>query len=86
MKTKFTINSEIFGGTMTLEKSYEVYEKYYKEDGWILDKENEEVYIILDKEINLKEGDRVNIGGLRLVSWKCVNIFEDNIEYSLEEE
>lgn len=86
MKTKFTINSEIFLGNGTLPECYEHYEKYYKEDGWQLDKENEEVFVIIDKEINLNEGDRVYIHGFRLVTWKCVNVLDEVIEYYLEEE
>lgn len=86
MKTKFTIDREIFLLNKTLSKCYEYYEKYYKEDGWQLDKDNEEVFMIIDKEINLNEGDRVNIRGIRLVVWKCVNVFDEVIEYSLDEE
>ena len=86
MKTKFTIDREIFLLNKTLPKCYEHYEKYYKEDGWQLDKDNEEVFMIIDKEINLNEGDRVDIRGIRLVVWKCVNVFDEITEYSLEEE
>ena len=86
MKTKFTINREIFLYNGTLQECYEHYEKYYKEDGWQLDKEHEEVFMIIDKEINLNEGDRVDIRGIRLVTWKCVNVLDEIIEYSLEEE
>jgi hypothetical protein len=83
MKTKFTINTEIFLDNGTLLECYEYYEKCYKQDGWKLDKEIEEVFMIIDREINLNEGDRVDIKGLRLVEWKCVNVFDEIIEYSL---
>lgn len=85
MKTKFTINREIFiDNNETLEESFEYYEKYYKEYGWQLDKENHEVFFIIDKEIFLNEGDRVDIGDYRLVTWKCVNVLGGFIEYALE--
>lgn len=42
--------------------------------------------MIIDREINLNEGDRVDIKGIRLVTWKCVNVLDEIIEYSLEEE
>ena len=65
---------------------YEYFKTCYEEYGWIFDKDNEEVFMIIDKEINLNEGDRVNIAGIRLVEWKCVDILGDFIEYALEEE
>jgi len=86
MKTKFTINREIFLDNGTLTECYEHYDKHYKEDGWQLDKDIEEVFMIIDREINLNEGDRVDIKGIRLVTWKCVNVLDGMIEYSLEEE
>lgn len=86
MKTKFTISGEVFLSYPQLEDCYKHYEDYYKKDGWQLDKEYQEVFIIIDKEIILNEGDRVNLHGERLVTWKCLNILEDVIEYSLEEE
>lgn len=86
MKTKFTINQEIFLYTDTLEKAYERYNECYKESGWILDKEGESVFIIFDKEINLNVGERVDLEGYRIVTWKCVNVLEGYIEYEIEEE
>jgi predicted DNA-binding antitoxin AbrB/MazE fold protein len=41
--------------------------------------------MIIDKEINLKEGDRVDIKGVRVVASKCLNVIDDIIEYELEE-
>ena len=85
MKTKFIINSEIFSEG-TLEECYENYENWYKKHGWQINKEDEEVFMIIDKEINLNEGDRVDIYGIYLVRWKCINILDEIIEYALEEE
>ena len=85
MKTKFKIGNEIFLEG-TLPECYHFYEKHYKEHGWQLDKENEEVFMIFDKEINLKEGDWVDIKGCRYVSRKCINVLDDIIEYDLKEE
>jgi hypothetical protein len=84
MKTKFKIGNEIFlVGTLT--ECIEFYEKYYKDKGWQIDEEDEEVFMIIDKEINLKEGDRVDIKGVRVVASKCLNVIDDIIEYELEE-
>ena len=55
MKTKFEINSEIFLYNGTLEECFEYYEKYYKQQGFILDKENQEVYIIFDEKFDFNE-------------------------------
>lgn len=92
-KTKFTIDSEIFSNGK-LEECYALYEQYYKEDGWELDKEREQVFMIIDKEINLSVGDRVNMNirgkavvvGDRVVTWKCLKVLDGFIEYDLEEE
>jgi hypothetical protein len=86
MKTKFTINNEIFLGRGNISECIEYYEKYYKPDGWQLDKENEDVFMIIDKEINLNKGDVVGIKGLWTVTWKFVDVFEEIIEYALEVE
>jgi len=89
MKTKFNINDEIFLDNEyipTLEAAYSYYENHYKKLGYILDKNSEDVYIIFDKEINLNEGDRVLLHGFKIVIWKCVDIEDDIIEYSLKEE
>jgi hypothetical protein len=86
MKTKFEISNEIFTSATSLKECFDYYEKEYKSKGFILDKENQNVYIILDQEIHLNEGDRVDFYGYRKVTWKCLNIHENIVEYSLEEE
>jgi|TARA_R110000787_G_scaffold278819_1_gene388721 hypothetical protein len=87
MKTKFEINSEIFLNNGGLEKCYEYYEKHYKKDGFLLDKEHEEVYIIFDEQFNFNEGDRIDIfGRTRIVDWKSTDITNRVITYSLDEE
>jgi hypothetical protein len=86
MKTKFSISEEIFLRDMSLSESYEFYEKNYKQLGWQINKEKEDVFMIIDKEINLQEGDRVDVdnNNFRIVNWKCVDVFNDRIEYALE--
>ena len=87
MKTKFEINSEIFLANGTLEECFEYYEKYYKQQGFILDKEKEEVYIIFDEKFDFNEGDRIEIFGCtRIVDWKSTDITNRIITYSLDEE
>jgi hypothetical protein len=87
MKTKFLINSEIFLYNGGLEECFKYYEEYYKEDGYVLDKENQDVYIIFDEQFDFKEGDRITIFGVtRLVDWKNTDISKRMIIYSLDEE
>ena len=83
MKTKFTINEEVFTDNGDLSQCYEYYEKHYQNLGFILDKEHEDVYIVFDKEIQLNEGDRINLYGFRTVSWKCTDLIDGIIEYAL---
>ena len=85
MKTKFDVSDSIFG-TVGIEKCFDYYNKHYKERGFIFDKENQEVYKIFNKEIHLKEGDRIFLESFRIVTWKCIHIEEDMIEYIVNEE
>ena len=86
MKTKFCISHRCFGYVDTVEEGEKIYNKLYKKRGFIYDKEDEEVYKILDKEIHLNIGDKVNIGGIGIITWKCYDIEEDFIEYVVEDE
>ncbi len=86
MKTRFSVNDDVFIGNGSLEKCYQYYEDYYKENGFVLDKNREEVYKEFDKEIQLNEGDRVDLLGFKIVKWKCIDLDNDLILYALEEE
>lgn len=91
MKTRIDIGLDIFyGGIDGTIDHYNAgcknYEDYYKQYGFILDEENETVYKIYDKEVNLSEGDRVELFGFRLVVLKYVDIENDLITYCLEYE
>ena len=44
------------------------------------------MYKIFDKEIHLKEGDRVSLTFFGIVTWKCVWVEDDIIEYVIKEE
>jgi len=83
MKTKFTVNEEVFLNNGTPEECFKYYEDNFKQFGFELDKENEDVYKMFDTEFHLNEGDRVNLCGLRIVEWKCVDIDCGFIEYAL---
>jgi hypothetical protein len=85
MKTKF-ITTEIFIEDRTLTESFEIFEKYFSANGWYIDLDNEEMFITIDKEINLNEGDRIDLHGYRKITWKCYNIIQDTIEYYTKEE
>ena len=86
MKTRFSVNDDVFIGNGSLENCYKYYEDYYKESGFVLDKKREEVYKEFDKEIQLNEGDRVDLLGFKIVKWKCLDLDNDLILYALEEE
>jgi hypothetical protein len=86
MKTKFTINREVFLDFNSLEESYAYYEEFLKPEGFILNKEMEEVYKMFDTEFNLNVGDRVCLNGFHIVDWKCVDLDNDYIKYDLVEE
>lgn len=86
MKTKFTMNREVFLDFNSLEESYAYYEKYLKPQGFIFNKEMEEVYKMFDTEFQLSVGDRVCLNGLHIVDWKCVDLDNDYVEYDLVEE
>ncbi len=75
MKTKFT-TKEIFDTFKSKSQVYQVYEQYFSQKGWMIDLDNEEMFIIIDKEINLNEGDRIDLYGYRKVTWKCLNILD----------
>lgn len=83
MKTRFSINSEIFLGPGTIENMYQYYEERYKDKGFVLDKINEDVYKEFDQEIHLNEGDRVELQGIRIVDWKCIDLDNNVLKYSL---
>jgi len=70
----------------TLPVMYKYYEDNYKKNGFILNKQEENVYKEFDKEIQLNEGDRVYLQGFRIVYWKFVDLDNDLIIYSLKEE
>jgi len=86
MKTRFEINDEIFGNSMTLDDMFKYAENEYIKYGFTIDKINQDVYKEYDKEIILNKGDRVNLRGFRIVEWKCYDIDEDLMIYSLREE
>jgi len=89
MKTKFTINRLVFLNTEGLEACFADYEKYYKHYGWLLNKERQEVFKIIDRRIDfLKEGDMIGIEGVGLssVHFKFYNVTEDMMEYAIEQD
>lgn len=82
MKTRFMVNDEIFGYG-SLDEGFRLYEKEYKPLGFVLNKEDQDVYIDFDKEYNLNEGDKVNIYGIRVVESKIIDPVNDFVIYSL---
>jgi len=83
MKTRFNINYEIFGQRRIIKDPYKYYEDHYKDRGFVLDKINEDVYKEFNREIHLDEGDRVHLEGLRIIDWKCIDLDNNIIKYSL---
>jgi len=88
MKTKFDISGLVFCTKGSLNDIFDRVEKHYLDHGYILDKEMQEVYLLIDKEFNLEIGDRVELPymGHLLVDWKSVNPVTNTITYAFEEE
>lgn len=88
MKSRFFINEEVFTAKKTLNECFNIYDKYFKEHGFVLDKECENVYIDIDIDRELNEGDRVCLDrvGIKIVSCKCINLTHNIIEYDLKDE
>lgn len=84
MKTRIDIGLDVFDSTRL--EAFKHYEKYYKQLGFVYDEDQQMVYKIYDKEVNLSEGDRVELFGFRLVVLKYVDIENDLITYCLEYE
>lgn len=86
MKTRFLINDEVFS-VGRIEECYEYYEKYYSNNGFVLDKENENVYKDYDRRILLNEGDNVTLdfSGDKKIDYKIYDIDADIMCYYLKE-
>ena len=80
------ITQEVFRQGTT-EDGFNYYESTFKELGYILEKSQKKVYKIYDKKIKLKEGDRICLDeDFWIVTWKCINLDSNIIEYSLSYE
>jgi len=86
MKTKFIIDDEIRLGDISWSESRKYYEKKNKKYGFILDKENREVFKEYDRPIILNEGDSIAMDGIgyHIVSWKSYDVDNDIMIYLLE--
>ena len=83
MKTKFLISCIDIPDDLSVK---ECYERYYKKNIFLFDENTDEIYIIFDSIYDLKEGDRVQLYFFYNVAWKCINIFDNIIEYVISEE
>lgn len=89
MITKFGVSSILFAPGRTLEEVENIYKKYYKPAGYIFDRENENIFKVFNKEINLSEGDKVRTDcrtGILKVNYKLYDAEDDTMIYELEEE
>lgn len=95
MKTKFISNDEVYPEATPgiddhlypkgFPPDFSFYEDVLKERGFILDKENQECYIILDREVKLNVGDNVIIYNyVKTVRSKYYNVDDDIMEYHIE--
>jgi hypothetical protein len=86
MRTKFDINKDVFNGCSKYQ-AFKNYETYHEFKGWILDKQREDVYTIIDREIYLNVGAEITLFGLfYVVISKRYNVDEDYMHYELEEQ
>lgn len=80
MKTKFSIINEFENGKCIWEDYL-----FFEKRGWKLDSQAEEVYIVLDREVNLQTGDMVGIPyNLAYVLSKRYDLEDDCMEYNLQ--
>jgi hypothetical protein len=86
MRTRFDISNYIF--TSDVESGCARYEASYKEDGFILNKQEEAVFKEYDRGILLNVGDRVTIPifGAGIIVWKGYDVDSDIMTYVLYEE
>ena len=84
MKTKMTINEDVFTNA-TIKEAFERYKKYYEKEGFIFDEENQECYKIFDRKLKLKVGDKLIFYGHKKVGDKIYDFFDDTMEYYIVE-
>jgi hypothetical protein len=89
MKTRFEIQTDVhYVEPKNDPKGLEYYKKHHEPHGFLIDNENQEVYKIFDRFIDLSEGDRVSLNGFGfgIVDWKCIYIDEGLVNYVLQHE
>ena len=60
MKTKFVWVPHRWSNNLISDVwDYEHYEEYYKEHGWSWDKNMQEIYLVINHQVNLSKGDQV---------------------------
>ena len=85
MKTIFDIDKELWGTVEENQAFYDVYDNYYKHQGWILDKECEEIYRVFEEKLDFNIGDDVTIETeTRTIIYKRTDIVNGVIYYSLD--
>ena len=86
MKTKFTTEEGFEISDM--EYTQKFYERNLKEHGFLIDKECQNFYLLIDEFIDLNIGENVTMNGLigfHEVTWKCKHLSENIVEYNLSE-
>lgn len=82
--TKFQLSSSDLGDTRA--DILEDYENGYKQDGWVLiehEPDEFEMVLFLTRKIELNVGDQIAIGQFMLVEWKCYDVLENQILYTV---
>lgn len=85
IKTKFDISAELLDDCIDIPHLERLYNKYYKNDGFIFNEFREEVYKIFPYKVDLKIGDLVDLKGLKEVTWKMFDPEKGIFEYVLKE-
>ena len=84
MKSIFTINHCCKRKSEVLE----LYNSDYKPYGWLYNESDEEIFIAVNINHILNEGDRVYLPNcmMSIVDWKCYYPIIDTIKYNLRDE
>jgi hypothetical protein len=84
LKTRFNIADDVFLKKGTKDQCVKYYESTFKDFGWKIDVEMEDVYMDFDELIHLKKGDIVDLDLIYVVKRKVTHPIKGFVEYFLE--
>jgi hypothetical protein len=84
LKTRFNIAEYVFFKKGTKDQCVAYYESMFKDFGWKIDVDMEDVYIDFDELIHLKKGDIVDLDLIYVVKRKVTHPIKGFVEYFLD--